>query len=727
MPAFNQSRQNIIRLIFGATFVIIAVRLFILQVFSDQYKLQALDNAVYRKVVYPDRGIIFDRHKKPILNNTIIFDLTVTPYEVRNVDTTFLCNLLNIDVAEFKERILTAIIKNGRYRPSVFEGLLSIDVQAKLEENIWRFPGFTLIERPIRNYLFNAGAHLLGDIGEVDTAIIRRSNNFYQMGDFVGRSGLEQYYESVLMGKRGVQNLIKDNRNRLQGSWENGKYDTVAVAGRNLYTYLDIELQQLAEKLMSNKVGSVVAIDPKTGGILSMVSGPSFDPNDLTGSTRREKYASLVLNVSGPLMNRATRGLYEPGSTFKPIGGLVALDLGVITPGYGVACSGAYYGCAKPVRCEHHNPGHAANLRLALANSCNSYFCQIYRMTVDNLQDRNVKKGYARWQGYMNAFGWGQRLGVDLPNELPGNIPDTSEYNKDYRGYWNSCTNVTLGIGQDKMQVTPLQLANAMCIIANKGFYYTPHFVEKFENETAKDTLLKKFKEKHAALTHIPDNAYEVIHAGMQDVVESGTARSAKIPGINICAKTGTSEKYTVLDGRRIKLPNNSMFVCFAPREDPKIAIAVVVENSGFGSTWAAPIASFLIEKYLTDSIRTERMKDVERISQTNLMPSYLKRKQFIADSTRAYFYFNLRKDSSYIRKYLKGYTHKEKKPVQSVSQEPVAATETRVKASRLSNATDSSLPGARQSDNIIHIKRPTRKADSAWMNKNRQPKNQTS
>ncbi|MBN8857412.1 MAG: penicillin-binding protein 2 [Sphingobacteriales bacterium] len=663
MSVFNQSRQTIIRLIFAATFLIIVVRLFTLQVVSGKYKTQALDNAVYRKVVYPDRGIIFDRNKKPILNNTIIYDLTVTPYEVKDIDTTLLCSLLSIDTVELKSRIISAIIKNGRYRPSVFEGLLPIDLQAKLEENMWRFPGFTLVERPIRTYPYRAGAHLLGDIGEVDTAIIRRSNYFYQMGDYVGRSGMEQYYESVLMGKRGVQNLIKDNRNRIQGPWENGKYDTAAEAGRNLYTYLDIDLQLLAEKLMANKVGSVVAIDPKTGGILAMVSGPVIDPNDLTGTARQKNYAKLALDVAAPLMNRATRGLYEPGSTFKPLGGLIALDVGVINAHYGVSCSGAYYGCSKVIRCEHHNPGHAANLRLALANSCNSYFSQIYRMTVDNSTDHSTKKGYTRWMEYLNAFGWGEKLGIDLPNELPGNIPDTTLYNKVYRGQWNSCTNVTLGIGQDKMQVTPVQLANAMCIIANKGYFYTPHFVERIDNETKKDTILNRFRVKYSPLTHIPDEAYEAIHAGMQDVVESGTARIAKIPGINICAKTGTAEKYTVLDGHRIKLPNNSMFVCFAPRENPKIAIAVAVENAGFGSTWAAPIASFLVEKYLTDSIRSEKMKDLERIASTNLMPAYLKRRQFIADSTRAYYYFNLRKDSSYIRKYLRGYRPHEEKP----------------------------------------------------------------
>jgi penicillin-binding protein 2 len=275
------------------------------------------------------------------------------------------------------------------------------------------------------------------------------------------------------------------------------------------------------------------------------------------------------------------------------------------------------------------------------------------------------------------------------------------------------------------MQVTPVQLANAMCIIANKGYYYIPHFVERIENETAKDSILNKFREKHAALTHIPDEAYEAIQAGMQDVVESGTARSARIPGISICAKTGTAEKYTILDGKRIKLPNNSMFVCFAPRENPKIAIAVAVENAGFGSTWAAPIASFLIEKYLTDSIRADRMKEVERISNTNLMPSYLKRKQFIADSTRAYFYFNLRKDSSYIKKYLKGYTSNEKKPVKTAPPVKVKAPEETV------NTKPPQTPDTPSAhvfpDKIIHIKRPPRKADTIWINDEKNLKNQES
>ena len=420
-------------------------------------------------------------------------------------------------------------------------------------------------------------------------------------------------------------------------------------------TYIDIELQQLAEKLMTNKVGSVVAIDPKTGGILAMTSGPNFDPNELTGPERNKNYTRLVLDVKAPLLNRAIKGQYPPGSTFKPLGALVALDEGVITPSFGYDCRGRYYACGhgKPA-CTHSNAGHARNLRLAIANSCNSYFAHVYRMAVDNPDYRNVKDGYARWQKYMNAFGLGIRLGIDLPSEDRANIYDTAAYNREYLNRWNSCTNLTLGIGQDRMTATPLQLANAMCIIANKGYYYTPHFVSAIDGETEGDTVfLNKYRRKHEVLTNIPDDAYNEVIDGMHDVVEHGTARIAKIPGINVCAKTGTAENSTVLDGRKLELPDNSMFVCFAPKEDPKIAIAVAVENAGFGATWAGPIARILMEKYLNDTLQTKSKEDVERISNTDLMPKYYVRKQFIADSVRAFEWFKMTKDSSYIKKYV--------------------------------------------------------------------------
>jgi penicillin-binding protein 2 len=452
------------------------------------------------------------------------------------------------------------------------------------------------------------------------------------------------------MGKRGVQLLIKDNHNRIVGPYEKGIYDTAAIAGRGLRTYLDVELQVLAEKLMTNKVGAVIALDPKTGGILAMASGPTFNPNDLTGPEKNKNYSKLVLDVTAPLLNRAIKGQYPPGSTFKPLGALVALDEGVITPSYGFPCPGRYNLCGhgKPA-CTHSGAGHAANLRLSIANSCNSYYAHVYRLAVDN-----PKIGNEKWTDYMNAFGLGTRLGVDLPSEDMANIPDTAAYNREYNGSWNSCTNLTLGIGQDRMTATPLQLANAMCIIANRGYYYTPHFVRKVDDETGADTaMFNRYRVKHEVLTHISDDAYQAVIDGMNDVVTMGTARVAQIPGIDVCAKTGTAENYTILDGNRIKLPNNSMFVCFAPKENPKIAIAVAVQNAGFGATWGGPIARILIEKYLNDTLQTKSKDDLERIANTNLMPNYFKRLQYKTDSTRAQEWFKKTKDSTYIMRYL--------------------------------------------------------------------------
>ena len=654
MSVFNQSRSYIIRLIFVAVFIVIVAQLANLQLFSDKYEKLAQENAVFPKVIYPPRGIVYDRNSKPIVNNELTYDLMVTPSEVKNVDTAYMCQLLEIDTAQFKQRIITAIVKNGRYRPSAFEDLLSPEKYTRLQENMWRLgSGFFLQERPVRTYPFNAGAHFMGYIGEVDSGIIARSHGFYRQGDFVGRSGLEGYYERVLMGQRGIQYLIKDNKNRLVGNYANGELDTAAIAGRGLRTYVDVEIQQLAEKLMTNKVGAVVAIEPKTGGIIAMVSGPNFSPDALTGSNFKKTYSKFVLDVSRPLLNRAIKGQYPPGSTFKPLGGLVALDEGLITPSFGYPCGGRYYACGhgKPA-CTHTNPGHAANLRLAIANSCNSYFAHVYRMAADNPKYGNVKDGYAKWKEYMNAFGLGIRLGVDLPSEDRGNIPDTSDYNKEYRNAWNSCTNLTLGIGQDKMTATPLQLANAMCIIANKGYYYVPHFVKSIDNETQKDTILNKFRQRHNVLTGISDSAYQAVTWGMQDVVERGTAMAARIPGINICAKTGTAQNFRIIRGKRIELNENSMFVCFAPRENPKIAIAVVVENAGFGSTSAAPIASLLIEKYLNHTLKGESKKKIEELANKDMMPSILIVEQHIADSLRAVQWFKMTKDSSYIKKY---------------------------------------------------------------------------
>lgn len=658
MSVFNQSRSYIIRIIFLAVFVIILLQLINLQIFGSKYHQLALDNAVYEKIVYPERGIIYDRKGKPILNNTIMFDLMVTPFEVKNIDTLAFCRLMQIDTADFKQRIVDAILKNSRVRPSVFIGLLNPEMQARFEENSWRFPGFALVERPVRTYPYNVGAHFLGYISEVSPKDIERSLGFYRMGDYMGKNGLESTYENVLMGQRGVQYMIKDNKNRIVGSYEKGEFDTAAIAGRGLKTHLDVELQELAEKLLQNKVGAVVAIDPKTGGILAMASGPNFNPNDLSGADKNSNFGRMNLDVRSPLMNRVIKGQYPPGSTFKPLGGLVALDEGLITPSYGYPCPGRYYGCGtgKP-KCTHAGGGHAANLRLAIANSCNSYFTQVYRMAADNPKYGNVKKGYEVWADYMHKFGLGVKLGIDLPGEDKGNIPTVKKYDETYRGAWNSCTNLTLGIGQDMMTSTPLQLANAMCIIANKGYYYIPHFVDSIEDERPEDAeILSKYRTKHEALTHISDTAYNAIINGMHDVVTHGTARVANIDGIKVCAKTGTAENYTILDRRRIKLKDNAMFVCFAPKENPKIAIAVVVENAGYGGTWGGPIARILTEKYLLDSLTNKSKADVERISKANLLPSYFNRLQYYTDSVRAEQWAKDYGDSTRLKRYLRGF-----------------------------------------------------------------------
>lgn len=632
---FDPSRQNVIRLIIAISFFVLIIRLLFLQLASTKYDLLALDNAVNKKVIFPDRGIIFDRNGKSILENTLTYDLMILPTQLKDLDTAGVCKILKIDMSEFKERVLTSIIRNGRYRPSVFEASLSVETFVQFQESIYRFdPGFYIQERPTRTYPFNAAAHLLGYVGEVDSTILKRTNYFYQLGDYMGLSGLERYYEPILMGQRGVRYQTKDNKNRIVGSYEYGKFDSTAIAGRNLRTSIDIDLQVLAERLLKNKLGAIVAIEPKTGGILALASGPTYDPNQLTGRQRRGNFSWLLRDTARPLFNRAIKGQYPPGSTIKPVGALVALDEGVISPNFGLGCSGGYFSCRKAIGCEHKNIGHASNLRLALANSCNSYFSHIYRLTLDNPAEKNTVDGYLRWKRYMNSFGLGVKLGIDLPSEDRGFIPDTSFYNKLYNRAWSSCTNVFLGIGQGEMQATPLQMANLMCIVANKGYYYTPHFVNSIDDSVESDTILNPFKVRHE-VTRISDTIYNIVQLGMQDVVESGTARVARIKGIALAGKTGTAENYGIIYGKREKLANHSWFVCFAPRENPKIAVAVVVENAGFGSTWAGPMASLIVEKFLRDTLPQARWKEVERIESQEIILPIVKTKRNILDSLR--------------------------------------------------------------------------------------------
>jgi penicillin-binding protein 2 len=620
MSVYNQNRSGVIQFIIGTIFFLIVGQLVSLQVVSNKYKLAADNNAIFRKIIYPDRGIIYDRKKRALLENTISYDLVVIPNEAKGVDTAALCDILHIDKAEYSKRIVEAIIKNTRVKAGIFEPFLTPEIYAQLNENLYRFPGFSLSERSIRSYPYNTAALVLGYVAEVDVKFLKEhESEGYEMGDYAGMIGLEKNYEAVLMGQRGVKRFLRDNKGKIQGPYEKGEFDTVAIAGKNLYTSVDIQVQQLAEKLLQNKIGSAVAINPKTGGVIAMASSPGYNPNLLTGSKRRKTIGRLLLDTARPLYNRAIKGQYPPGSTFKPLGALIALDEGLITPNYGYNCFGSYGACGDPRKCEHHNAGHAANLQLALAYSCNSYFLQVFRMAIDNPKYSSAKAGYVKWKEYMNAFGFGRKLGVDLPSENKANIPDTAQYSKDFGNprYWNSCYMLTLGIGQDRMTATPLQLANSMAFIANEGYYYTPHFVDSIESETEDEAAqLAPFRTKQK-VTKIPKEYFDVIKEGMHDVTVYGTAAFIKVPGHEYCAKTGTAQNP---HGK-----NHSLFVCFAPKDNPKIAVAVIVENAGYGSTWAGPIGGLLMEQYLNDTLTTESQLKADNLAQVDLMPQAIK------------------------------------------------------------------------------------------------------
>ena len=526
-------RQYIVRFIFIGVAAIILLRLFFLQNFEVKYKIMANDIAIYKQVVYPPRGIIYDRKNKVMLFNQQVTDLMVTPKNIpKNFDTTLFCSSLGIDKPTY-EKILTQVLKrNLDVRQSVFMEELTPEQAAHFNENAYLFqPGFEPVERNIRAYPNATSAAVLGYIGEVSSDMLKKDRYAsYHQGDYVGLNGLESQYEEALRGTRGVHYKERDKFNRPRDPYRGGALDTPEIAGHSLQLYMDAELQEYAEKLMVNKIGSVVAIDPKTGGILAMVSSPTYDPNLLHGRDRAKNYAALFRQATRPLLNRAMQATYQPGSTIKPMTGLVALSVGAITPSFGLACFGSYNACGRPIACEHHDAGHAANFRLALAHSCNSYFCHIFRLTVDHAALGGVKNGLQTWHNYFSSFGYGHPTGVDLPYEKGGLLPDSNYYNDRYHNVWNSCTIVFVGMGQGELALTPLQMANGMCIIANKGYYYTPHFVKSIDTNVKAPELQKYLKKNVVA--NISDTVFDVISQAMQDVVESGTAIGAKIDGV---------------------------------------------------------------------------------------------------------------------------------------------------------------------------------------------------
>ncbi len=628
MPVFNQSRSRVIRLIFLIVFLLITAQLLNLQVFSGKYQRMADENAILRKTIYPPRGLVFDRKRRAILNNTLTYDLMVTPSLAKGIDTFFFCRLMDIDTAEYKNRILTAIIRNSSRKPSVFEPSLTPEKFARLQENLWRFHNaFYVQDRPIRSYPFEVGANMVGYLGEVDSNYLRRHvEEGYVSGDYAGMTGLEASYEKALMGERGMEVLIKDNFSRIQGAYENGAMDIPAVAGKNLYTSLDVELQALGEKLMHNKVGSVVAINPKSGGIIAMISSPTFSPGLLTGNLRRKHFSELYTDPRLPLLNRAVNASYPPGSTFKTLQALVGLAEGVITTKTTFSCPGAFYGCGSgnPMGCL--DPG-TFYLSTGITHSCNTYFANVMQRVINNPKYPRQDSSLRNWNRYMYAFGLGHRLGVDIPTEQKGTIPTPELYNKVYGvGKWGFCNYRSVSIGQGEVTTTPIQVANEMAYIANKGWFIIPHIVDSIEGGD-KWGLLEKYNKKNVPI-NIPDSIFEAVHDGMQGVMESGTGRGAKVPGITVCGKTGTVENYAKIKGQLVKQPNHSFFCAFAPRENPKIAIMCVVENSGrFGGTYAAPIVSLMIEKYLNDTIAANRKPMEASIAALQLIPPVMQEK----------------------------------------------------------------------------------------------------
>src|ERR1043165_8146896 len=446
-----KSRRLVLRAIFIGMGLVLLIRLLFLQLFEQKYKVMAADIAIYRQVVYPPRGVIYDRKGKVMCYNEVVYDLQMTANNVpRDFDSSALCRVLGIDGDTYHQLYEKAKWSNGPMRPGTFIAQLSKAQTARFGENRYAFPGFDLVERNIRSYLEPHGGAFLGYIGEVSPAMLRKPRFLsYQQGDYVGLDGLELAYEEVLRGQRGVYFKEKDNFNRPRDSYLKGALDTPAVAGRALQLYVDKDLQKYGEELMQNKLGSVVAIDPSTGGILAMVSSPTYDPNLLRGADRSRNFANLYKLHTKPRFNRAMKAFYSPGSTQKPMTALIGLDMGAITPASGYPCRGGYYACNRKITCLESWPGHAANLRLALAHSCNSFFCNTYRLSVDEAKYGGVKKGLEEWYKHMYSFGFGHPTGVDLPYEVGGTLFDTTQYDKMYRGGpWNSCTNVFIGMGQ---------------------------------------------------------------------------------------------------------------------------------------------------------------------------------------------------------------------------------------------------------------------------------------
>lgn len=597
-------RKYIIQGIFIVTALILALRLFYLQIIDDSYLLSANNNVLRKVVIYPSRGVILDRNGKILVQNEPVYDLMVTPREVKPFDTLEFCNLIGIDLEGFRKRF-TKANNFSPYRASVFEKQLSSQTYARLQEKLYAFRGFYVQNRTVRSYPDAVAAQFLGYINEVNEKDIERSNNFYRPGDYIGVSGVERAYEELLRGKRGVQNLMVDAFNRPKGHFMDGKYDTLALAGEGLVSSLDLDLQVLAEKFMKNKRGAVVAIEPASGEILAFVSTPGYDPNMMVGRERGNNYMDLLNNPNKPMFIRPIQAQYPPGSVFKVVSALVAQQYGMVNEHTVFNCPGGYrYGGGRGfMRCTHVHG--SIDLRDAIRGSCNTYFGHTYARMLDQ-RGMSSEKAYTQWREAIMKFGIAHELGVDLPNEKKGLLPTAEFYTKRYgNNKWSSSFNISNSIGQGEIEITTLQMANIMAIVANRGFYYRPHLIKSIGDE---NIVKPEFTEKIGV--DIDEKYFEPVIEGMSRVVRNNV--SIRIPDIEMCGKTGTAQNP---HGK-----HHSVFFAFAPRNDPKIALAVFVENVGYGATYAAPIASLMVEQYLKDTVSMPRAIQERVLNESNLL-----------------------------------------------------------------------------------------------------------
>lgn len=601
-----ENRKYIVIGVFCLVGLVYLSRLFYLQILDDSYSLESSSNSIKRVIEIPYRGQIYDRNGKLIVYNNPVYDLYVTPKKVNIPDTLAFCRLVGLERTEF-DSIMANAKAYSTVKPSLFLRQLSKEDFARIQDALVDYQGFEHITSSMRTYPAHTLANVLGYVGEVSKEQLEdQETPYYRQGDYIGRSGLEKQYESVLRGQRGIRFVMQNVRGVVKGSWKNGAFDSLAIAGKNLHTGIDVEIQQYADTLMQNKVGSVVAIEPSTGQVLCMVSAPTYDPNLLSSRHFSKNYAQLVKNPYKPLLNRPVMASYRPGSTFKLIQALVAMQDGAVTP------SSIFSHAGVPMKCHCYRSGRL-NIAGAVQYSCNPYFYHVFRRLLYNNSERNTFKasatGLQHWHDMVSRFGIGQKLGIDIPSEVKGSLPDADYYNRMYgENHWKFSTVYSLSIGEGELLINPLKMANVAAIIANRGWYYTPHLVSGIGK--AGEGIDPKYLEKHEV--GIDPHYFEYVIEGMQGAVEHGTVTAAAtIPDIAICGKTGTSQNK--------KGKDHSIFVAFAPRENPKIAIAVFVENAGWGGIAAASVASLIIEKYIKRQVFDHALD--RKVKEANYLP----------------------------------------------------------------------------------------------------------